>query len=230
MHIQEIESSSELMEGFRLMKDLRPELEPTVYLERFPELLQDGYRLAGLFEGGAVLGLAGFRIIEGGYGWERYLYLEELVVSSDERSKGNGAALMEWLRIEANKSKCFHIRLDSGVQRFRAHRFYLLHNFKISHHHFRLEVADDFAFTNKSCRSPGAPPPGSYFACSRYPVAPDSRGDLLRAARENPLANVRRLSPSGGSAISPGGSSRDRELAGRPELGDSHLETARLRR
>jgi len=38
---------------------------------------------------------------------------------------------------------CKNLELDSGVQRFDAHRFYLLKRMNISSYHFSIKITDD---------------------------------------------------------------------------------------
>ncbi|MEH2265848.1 hypothetical protein [Nostoc sp.] len=40
----------------------------------------------------------------------------------------------------AKNHGCKHLSLDSGVQRFGAHRFYLMERMKITSHHFGIEL------------------------------------------------------------------------------------------
>ena len=48
-----------------------------------------------------------------------------------------------WLRENlawARKRECAELHLDSGVQRFGAHRFYLNHRMDITSHHFAIQL------------------------------------------------------------------------------------------
>ncbi|MGC8539131.1 MAG: GNAT family N-acetyltransferase [Phycisphaerae bacterium] len=83
--------------------------------------------------------VAGYRISESlsrGY----HLYVDDLVTAEQVRSQGLGKLLLQWLIAEARREKCQHLVLDSGVQRFAAHRFYLRHGMSITAHHFCMEV------------------------------------------------------------------------------------------
>jgi hypothetical protein len=46
--------------------------------------------------------------------------------------------LLDWMIERAREENCKSLELDSGVQRFDAHRFYLTNRMVISSHHFRL--------------------------------------------------------------------------------------------
>jgi GNAT superfamily N-acetyltransferase len=66
------------------------------------------------------------------------LYVDDLVTDETIRSKGYGKQLLDWLIAEARRTGCQTFELDSGVQRFDAHRFYLTNRMIIAAHHFRL--------------------------------------------------------------------------------------------
>ena len=70
----------------------------------------------------------------------RFLYVDDLVTSAKDRSAGFGGQLFDWLVRFARAQKCQHLELDSGVQRFDAHRFYLMKRMSISSHHFTLKL------------------------------------------------------------------------------------------
>jgi len=99
----------------------------------------EGYRLAFVRRDGKVAGVAGYRILHNLFKG-RHLYVDDLVTDQTTRSHGVGAELMEWLCNLARAQQCAWLELDSGVQRFDAHRFYLRHRMSISCHHFSLHV------------------------------------------------------------------------------------------
>jgi GNAT superfamily N-acetyltransferase len=83
--------------------------------------------------------VAGFRIIENLVSG-KMLYVDDLVTLEEHRSQGYGKAIFDWLVQYARQEGCGYLELDSGVQRFRAHRFYLTNRMIISAHHFRLKL------------------------------------------------------------------------------------------
>ncbi|MBD5785944.1 GNAT family N-acetyltransferase [Cellulosimicrobium terreum] len=83
----------------------------------------------------ACLGVAGWRVIANTSA-VRKLYVDDLVTSSAARSRGVGATLLAELERRARAAGCTVLDLDSGVQRFDAHRFYLRERMNIVAHHF----------------------------------------------------------------------------------------------
>jgi GNAT superfamily N-acetyltransferase len=70
----------------------------------------------------------------------RYLYVDDLVTDESERSKGYGDAIFDWLVNYAKEQNCDQFHLDSGVQRFDAHRFYFRKRMKILAYHFSFDL------------------------------------------------------------------------------------------
>ena len=66
--------------------------------------------------------------------------MEDRVTGESARSLGYGGALFDWLVAESRAAGCKNFQLDSGVQRFAAHRFYLKHGMDITSHHFAMTV------------------------------------------------------------------------------------------
>lgn len=89
--------------------------------------------------GEACLVVAGWRIMAN-TSTGRKLYIDDLVTASGARSRGAGRLMLQQLIDRARHAGCTTVELDSGVQRFDAHRFYLRERMSISSHHFRLTL------------------------------------------------------------------------------------------
>ena len=83
--------------------------------------------------------MAGIRVMEN-LAWGKFLYVDDLVTASAARSQGYGDKLFDWLLDYARAGGCEQLHLDSGVQRFEAHRFYLRKRMSISSHHFSMLI------------------------------------------------------------------------------------------
>lgn len=105
---------------------------------------RSGYRLVALFDGGACRAVAGFRVLTS-FAHGRYLYIDDLVTDAGSRSKGHGERLEAHLAELARAEGCEGIRLDSGVARRRAHRFYFRRGYAIESFNFgrRLDAERD---------------------------------------------------------------------------------------
>jgi len=141
MSIRLAESDEDLRRCFAVMKQLRPQYDERGFLSQVRRQHADGYRVAMAVEERHTVAVAGFRLSEN-LAWGRFLYVDDLVTDAQTRSAGHGARLLDWLRLHAVAAGCDELHLDSGVQRFGAHRFYLRHGMNITSHHFQLELRD----------------------------------------------------------------------------------------
>lgn len=137
MQIHLAESAEAIARCFPVMQELRPHLDADGFALRVERQSQSGYEIGFLEDDGEIKSVAGFRIIET-LAWGRTLYVDDLVTAEAARSKGYGAALFRWLVDHARVNDCVQLHLDSGVQRFGAHRFYLNQSMAIVAHHFAM--------------------------------------------------------------------------------------------
>lgn len=103
------------------------------------QLQRAGYQVAYVDSEGEVLCVAGF-VVGTKLAWGKHIYVDDLVTAERHRSKGAGARMLSWLKAHARQLGCNQLHLDSGVQRFSAHRSYLREAFDIASHHFRSQI------------------------------------------------------------------------------------------
>lgn len=139
MNIALAATDSDIERCFAVMQQLRPHLAAADFVTRVRRQQSEGYRLAYLDDAGNVCALAGFRIYEKLHSG-RTLYVDDLVTDAVQRSHGYGQKLFGWLATHARNEGCDTLDLDSGVQRFGAHRFYLHQRMDIVSHHFALKL------------------------------------------------------------------------------------------
>lgn len=139
MSVQLAKSDSQIIECFPVMFQLRPHLEQAKFVEQVRYQMKEGYQLAFLQVNGLTIAVVGFRIYTC-LSLGKFLYIDDLVVEESKRSQGYGQQLFQWLIEYAKNHNCKYLSLDSGVQRFQAHRFYLIQNMNITSHHFAMEL------------------------------------------------------------------------------------------
>lgn len=125
---------------FPVMRQLRTHfVDEKNFVAQVQRQRAEGFRLAFLEDSGGVRAVAGYRMSESLFAG-RYCYVDDLVTDAAARSLGYGGALFDWLVAEARAAGCAKLDLDSGVQRFAAHRFYFTKRMIIASHHFSLEL------------------------------------------------------------------------------------------
>jgi len=134
------ETESDIRRCHVVMRELRPHLQKAEeFIDRVQRQGRSGYRLVFLEANGEVSAAAGYRVLESLFSG-KFLYVDDLVTRGRDRSRGYGGILLDWLVEEARRHGCENLELDSGVQRFDAHRFYFLKRMHISSYHFRLQL------------------------------------------------------------------------------------------
>lgn len=142
MNIRIAKTDAELEACIPVLRELRPHIDGDQLLVRIRRQEQSGYRVAFMEVDGEVVAVAGFRIGEN-LAWDRFLYIDDLVARSSERSRGHGARLLSWLRDYASREGCGQLHLDSGMQRKAAHRFYDREGIEAFGLHFAEKLAPE---------------------------------------------------------------------------------------
>ena len=124
---------------YPVLRQLRTHLDESALVKQVVRQQAQGYFLAYLESEGEIRSVAGYRFSENlAYG--RFMYVDDLVTNLQDRSNGFGQILFDWLVAEAKKNGCSQLTLDSGVQRFGTHRFYLRKGMDIVSHHFAMRL------------------------------------------------------------------------------------------
>lgn len=137
--VEHADTDREITDCYDVMAELRPHVTREQFLPLVRSMQADGYRLACIRARDRVVAVAGYRFGTNLFAG-RHLYVDDLVTADSERSKGHGRELLAWLRALATESGCDVFHLDSGVQRKRAHAFYLREGMELSSHHFSVRL------------------------------------------------------------------------------------------
>jgi GNAT superfamily N-acetyltransferase len=137
MNVKLAESDADLNRISEVLLELRTGFDPLTLMSQIKQQMNAGYQVAYVEADGEVLCVAGF-VVGSKLAWGKHIYVDDLVTSERRRSHGAGAKMISWLKSHALQLGCNQLHLDSGVQRFAAHRFYLREGFNIDSHHFSI--------------------------------------------------------------------------------------------
>lgn len=138
--ILRIAEQDEIRRCYGVMAQLRPHLDEAAFCEQVKRQFEgQDYHLAAVARSGQILCVAGYRYVES-LVRGRYLYVDDLVTDEACRGQGFGGRLFDWLIEEAEREGCGAVHLDSGIQRFAAHRFYLGKRMQVTSRHFGLDL------------------------------------------------------------------------------------------
>lgn len=137
MEVLFFSENEDYWEVLKVLQQLRPQYALTSLAQQVEKQIQQGYNLVYVKSGSDILAASGFVVGEK-LAWGKYIYVDDLVTNELTGSDGVGKYVIDWLKEYAQQQGCEQIHLDSGVQRFGAHRFYLRERFTIASHHFSL--------------------------------------------------------------------------------------------
>lgn len=119
-------------------RQLRPQL-PADYRAKMLRVFAGGGRMVVAHSNGVVSGVAVWRCTENTFSGV-FLYVDDLVTDSAQRSQGIGKALLSHCERIARELGCSDFVLDSGVQRVQAHKFYFREGLVISAFNFKKSL------------------------------------------------------------------------------------------
>ncbi|SET85470.1 GNAT family N-acetyltransferase [Thalassotalea agarivorans] len=137
MNVQLADETTSLVQIAQVLHELRPQFSAENIQSQIKEQMADGYQIAYVEEAGEVLSVAGF-VFGKKLAWGKHIYVDDFVTTQDQQSMGAGKYLLDWLKQHARDHGCQQLHLDSGVQRYMAHKFYLREGFIIASHHFSV--------------------------------------------------------------------------------------------
>ena len=124
MEIVELRSAAERTEVLPILRQLYPSLDEGRYLALLAEMIDDGYRQFAVHnEAAEIVAVAGVAVHVNLY-YGRHLYVYDLVVKEDARSKGYGGLLMDHVEGVARREGCETAALACDLEREGALRLY----------------------------------------------------------------------------------------------------------
>ena len=115
---------SDLVRFYPVMKELRPDLSYGDYLTIYEEAhAANGYEIVGLESGSHIYAVMGYRVLTD-YVHGRHLYIDDLVSTAAQRSKGFGAKLLKYADEIAHELQCKSLRLSTGIDNEMGQKFY----------------------------------------------------------------------------------------------------------
>lgn len=134
-----IATEDELKYCYKIMHQVREDLSEKDLSKIISEQIKNGYKVAYVLKDDQVICVAGFSILQK-LSLGKHLYIDDFVTDKSVKSSDAGKALLDFLKIYAKQQDCKSIELDSLVQRYDAHKFYLSQDMQIVSHHFSFQL------------------------------------------------------------------------------------------
>lgn len=135
MELKELSSKEEMLQNFDLIQEMYPSISYEEYSNELDVMLPHNYGQVAIYDGETCAGLTGYWI--GSKLWcGKYMELDNVVVSSQYRSKGIGERLFKHMEQKAKDLGCTMLALDSYTDNFKAHKFFYAQSFVPRGFHF----------------------------------------------------------------------------------------------
>jgi GNAT superfamily N-acetyltransferase len=140
--IKEITGKQQMLEQLPLIQQLQPMLTYSRFENNLNIMLNNGYRMIGVFEGEKCIALTGIWINAKLY-CGKYLEIDNFVVDEKYRSSGLGKLLLARAENEAKKNNCLVMMLDAYKENTAAHKFYEREGFEAKGLHFIKKITNE---------------------------------------------------------------------------------------
>ena len=139
MEIKIARTEKDILKCWDVLLAFRPHLVKETFVSSVQEIIKEGYTLAYIEEDARAAAAVGFRYLQFLYNGKHF-YIDDLSTLPGYRGKGYAGKLLDFVvdKAKANGFKC--VTLDSGYQRFDAHRLYLNKGFTLNCHHFSKNI------------------------------------------------------------------------------------------
>ena len=135
MEIRALKTKQEMLTNYELLLEVYPNLQMEEYDRELDDMIPHNYGQVAVFIDNECVGLTGFWI--GTKLWcGKYLELDNVVISSKNRSKGIGKFLFDFMEEKAKEEGCIMLALDSYTSNFKAHKFFYNQGFNPRGFHF----------------------------------------------------------------------------------------------
>jgi ribosomal protein S18 acetylase RimI-like enzyme len=124
MEIRILKTKPELEKAYHVLHELRQDLDLGQFFSLYKSAKRaDDYTLVAALVDGKEVGVMGYRTLYD-YVHGKHLYIDDLVVSKEQRSKGIGKMLLKYAEEIAASTQCQVLRLSTGIENERGKTFY----------------------------------------------------------------------------------------------------------
>lgn len=125
---------------FPAYKELRPHLhDKGKFVIQVKNQQNAGFKLNFIKDIDTAAACIGYRVLDT-LAWGKIIYIDDLITRELGRGKGYANLLLQYVEEQAKQLACNEIHLDTGYQRYDAHRLYLKNGFKMICHHLSKSI------------------------------------------------------------------------------------------
>jgi GNAT superfamily N-acetyltransferase len=143
MQIKELQTREEISESFNVLNQTYLELNQETYVEDILNMMQRGYKMAGVFqdaevENGRCVGVVGIRVIRKLH-YGKSIEIEDFMIDRQKRGVGVGKMLMRWVDWQAATFGCSNIIGNLETKRLESQKIFAREKFVLDGLFFKKE-------------------------------------------------------------------------------------------
>ena len=139
MQIKEIQTREEIAQSYDILVQIYEDLNHETYIEDILNMMQRGYKMAGVFEDNTYekcVGVVGLRIVRKlQYG--KAVEVEDFMIDRKKRGIGIGKMMMRWVEWQSAIFGCENIIGALGNEREESQKIYSREKFEIEGYFFK---------------------------------------------------------------------------------------------
>lgn len=136
MKIKELKKA-DVKAAYDVLRHMYPDMTSEEYVKIALARLAEGYRLVAVLDGDKMVSVAGFWIGMRFY-CGKFIQLDNFVTLPDYRGRAVGKLLVDWIKDLGRAENCNRVILDTYVDNYPAHRFFLREGFIIRGYHLNF--------------------------------------------------------------------------------------------
>ncbi len=141
MQLKELVTIQQMFSQFEIITHLYPNISKEKYQSYLQEMIPHNYKQLAVFENDFCVALTGFWT--GTKLWSgKYIEIDNFIVHPNQRMKGLGKLMTDYLDQKAKDLGCTMIVLDAFTGNFKAHRFYYNQGYAPKGFHF-VKIIDE---------------------------------------------------------------------------------------
>lgn len=138
MQIKEIQTREEIAQSYDILVQIYENLNHETYIEDILNMMQRGYKMAGVFEDEEYkkcVGVVGVRVVRKLH-YGKSVEIEDFMIDRKKRGIGIGKMLMRWVEWQSAIFGCDNIIGALGSQRAESQKIYSREKFEIQGYFF----------------------------------------------------------------------------------------------
>ena len=141
MQIKEIQTREEIAQSYDILVQIYDNLNHETYIEDILNMMQRGYKMAGVFEDEEYtkcVGVVGLRVVRKLH-FGKAIEVEEFMIDRKKRGIGIGKMMIRWVEWQSAIFGCDNIIGVLGNERTESQKIFSREKFEIEGYFFRKE-------------------------------------------------------------------------------------------